>query len=103
MDEAELKSRLFLPAPLHRHPAEFPADFVSRARDGPDQFPHPCVVHVLRDARDTDRGDVRAVSKIYGVIPIPANFLISPEGRIVAINLDGDGLLEKLQKFFAAR
>jgi thiol-disulfide isomerase/thioredoxin len=55
------------------------------------------------NARDTNRGDARAVSKIYGVIPIPANFLISPEGRIVAINLDGDGLLEKLQEFFTAR
>ncbi|MFV0469697.1 MAG: redoxin domain-containing protein [Dysgonomonas sp.] len=38
-------------------------------------------------------------AKLYGVRAIPANFLISPEGVIVAKNLDGDDLDNALGSF----
>ena len=40
------------------------------------------------------------VAEQYGVHAIPANFLISPEGKIVAKNLRGEGLHETLSKIF---
>lgn len=39
-----------------------------------------------------------AAAKLYGVRGIPANFLIDPEGKIVAKNLRGDQLHSKLQE-----
>lgn len=37
-----------------------------------------------------------AAAKLYGVIAIPSNFLISPEGKIIATDLRGDALSAKL-------
>lgn len=39
------------------------------------------------------------VAKAYGVETIPANFLIDPEGRIVAKNLRGPGLQSRLEGY----
>ncbi|QNL50692.1 AhpC/TSA family protein [Olivibacter sp. SDN3] len=39
-----------------------------------------------------------AAAKLYGVRGIPANFLIDPEGKIVAKNLRGEELHSKLQE-----
>ncbi|MDR2885155.1 MAG: TlpA family protein disulfide reductase [Rikenellaceae bacterium] len=36
------------------------------------------------------------VAKLYGVSAIPANFLIDPQGRIVAVNLRGAALTDAL-------
>ena len=38
-----------------------------------------------------------AAAEAYGLITIPANFLISPDGEIVARNLHGDALLHELE------
>lgn len=35
---------------------------------------------------------------IYGVEAIPANFLVNPEGKIIATNLEGDSLFQKLRE-----
>jgi peroxiredoxin len=40
------------------------------------------------------------VAKSYGVTAIPANFLIDPQGKIVAKNLRGDKLEKELKKLF---
>ncbi|WP_225874633.1 TlpA disulfide reductase family protein [Pedobacter hiemivivus] len=49
-------------------------------------------------------GDLKAaaneVAKSYGVRGIPANFLIDPQGKIVAKNLRGDKLEKQLEKLF---
>lgn len=37
-----------------------------------------------------------SIAKMYGVQSIPANFLISPEGKIIAKNLRGEELAQKL-------
>ncbi|NJL15260.1 MAG: hypothetical protein HC913_21135 [Microscillaceae bacterium] len=34
----------------------------------------------------------------YSLQSIPSNFLISPEGKIIAINLRGEALLKKLEE-----
>lgn len=39
-----------------------------------------------------------APAATYGVEAIPANFLINPEGKIVATNLEGDSLMLKLKQ-----
>ena len=39
-----------------------------------------------------------AVTKLYGIHEIPMNFLIDPQGRIVAVHLRGEALLKKLQE-----
>lgn len=41
-----------------------------------------------------------AVQEKYGVFGIPANFLVSPDGVIIASGLRGNGLIEKLQSIF---
>ncbi len=41
-----------------------------------------------------------AVAKMYGVNAIPSNFLLDPEGRIIAKNLDGKKLEQKLDEIF---
>ncbi len=38
--------------------------------------------------------------KLYGVIGIPANYLISSDGKILAKNLRGHDLDKKLQELF---
>ena len=40
------------------------------------------------------------VAQIYAVQSIPANFLIDPNGKIIARNLRGDELLQKLAELF---
>jgi len=40
------------------------------------------------------------VAKLYGVHGIPQNFLIGPDGKIIAQNLDEDGLQKKLGEIF---
>lgn len=39
-----------------------------------------------------------APAALYGVEAIPANFLVSPEGKILATNLQGDSLVHMLQQ-----
>jgi peroxiredoxin len=41
------------------------------------------------------------VAKLYGVKAIPQNFLIDPQGKIVATNLRGDDLEKKLEEIFS--
>jgi peroxiredoxin len=40
------------------------------------------------------------VAKLYGIQAIPANFLINPDGKIIAQNLHGDDLLATLAQIF---
>jgi peroxiredoxin len=42
-----------------------------------------------------------SAAKLYNVRSIPANFLLDPEGKIVAVNLRGQQLLNKLEEIFA--
>ncbi len=39
-------------------------------------------------------------AKIYGVNSIPSNFLLDPEGKIIAKNLTGSALIEMLKELF---
>lgn len=39
-----------------------------------------------------------AAAKLYGVVAIPSNFLVNPEGKIIAQNLRGAALEETLEK-----
>lgn len=43
------------------------------------------------------------VVKLYGIQAIPQNYLINPEGKIVAVNLRAESLLEKLAEIFARK
>ena len=47
-----------------------------------------------------DGGQTDHVVNIYGVTGIPSNFLIDPEGKIVAVDLRGKKLQEKLADIF---
>lgn len=38
------------------------------------------------------------VTKLYGIHEIPMNYLIDPQGKIVAVHLRGEALLKKLQE-----
>ncbi|SDD42343.1 Peroxiredoxin [Dyadobacter soli] len=49
------------------------------------------------------KGWDNAVAKLYGIRGIPANFLIDPEGKIVARDLRGKDLPEKLQSILAGK
>lgn len=40
---------------------------------------------------------------LYGVRAIPQNFLVDPEGRIIAKNLEGKGLTDKLTEIFSGK
>jgi len=51
----------------------------------------------LSDLQFWDNG----VAKLYGVKAIPQNFLIDPHGKIVARNLRGDDLENKLEEIFS--
>lgn len=42
-------------------------------------------------------------AKDYGVTKIPSNFLIDPEGKIIAINLYAESLLNKLEELFTPK
>jgi peroxiredoxin len=44
------------------------------------------------------RGRQNEVASAYGIAAIPQSFLIDPEGNIIAKNLRGDDLLEKLKE-----
>lgn len=41
-----------------------------------------------------------AIARMYSVSAIPANFLVDPDGKIIAMNLRGDALNEKLLSLF---
>lgn len=43
-----------------------------------------------------------AVAKQYGIRSIPQNFLIDPNGKIIAKNLRGEGLHQKLKEVFGS-
>lgn len=45
------------------------------------------------------RGSQNSAALAYGVGPIPANFLINPDGIIVAVNLRGESIESELIKF----
>ncbi|MGE9313062.1 redoxin domain-containing protein [Niabella sp. CJ426] len=45
-------------------------------------------------------GPLNEAAQLYGVNAIPQNFLISPEGEIIASNLRGSALDQKLQELF---
>ncbi len=47
------------------------------------------------------KGWQSSAGKLYGIAGIPANFLLDPQGRIVAKNLRGKALEEKLEEIFA--
>ena len=42
------------------------------------------------------KGRLNEVAKAYGIAAIPQSFLIDPQGRIIAKNLRGNDLLDKL-------
>ncbi|MDD7884560.1 TlpA disulfide reductase family protein [Flavivirga sp. 57AJ16] len=46
------------------------------------------------------KGKDNAVAKMYGISAIPQNFLIDPQGKILAKNLRGDELNDKLKGIF---
>lgn len=46
------------------------------------------------------KGFKNEAAKLYGVQAIPQNFLVSPNGKIIAVNLKGDKLQEKLAEIF---
>lgn len=43
------------------------------------------------------------VVKLYGIQAIPANFLIAPDGKIIAQNLRGEQLFSTLEQFFSTQ
>jgi len=46
------------------------------------------------------KGWKNAAGKLYGISSIPQNILLSPEGKIIAKNLRGEALGEKLEELF---
>jgi peroxiredoxin len=44
-----------------------------------------------------------SAAKLYNVRSIPANFLLDPEGKIIAVNLRGQQLINKLEEIFAKK
>lgn len=49
---------------------------------------------------DNFHGETTPAAEIYGLQSIPANFLISPDGTIIARNLFGENLRHKLEHIF---
>ena len=49
---------------------------------------------------DVDEDKRASAADLYGITVIPTNFLISPDGRIEAKNLRGDGVEERLSEIF---
>ncbi|NMD01566.1 MAG: TlpA family protein disulfide reductase, partial [Bacteroidales bacterium] len=43
------------------------------------------------------------VAKLYGIQAIPANFLIAPDGKIIAQNLRGEQLFATLEQIFSSQ
>lgn len=43
------------------------------------------------------------VAKLYGIQAIPANFLIAPDGKIIAQNLRGEHLFSTLEQIFSSQ
>ena len=43
------------------------------------------------------------VAKLYGIQAIPANFLIAPDGKIIAQNLHGEQLFSTLEHYFSSQ
>ncbi|KKX47133.1 MULTISPECIES: hypothetical protein [Sphingobacterium] len=43
------------------------------------------------------------MSKLYGIKAIPQNYLIGPDGKIVAINVKGEFLFKKLKQIFEGK
>lgn len=43
------------------------------------------------------------VAKLYGIQAIPANFLIAPDGKIIAQNLRGEQLFSTLDQYFSSQ
>jgi hypothetical protein len=41
-----------------------------------------------------------SVVPLYGIESIPSNYLLDPEGRIIATNLRGEALAQKLADIF---
>lgn len=39
-----------------------------------------------------------SIADMYGITAIPANFLLDPNGKILAVNLRGDSLVQQLEK-----
>lgn len=48
---------------------------------------------------DLPKEGATSIAEIYGVTAIPTNFLISPDGKIVARDLRGEDLIHQLQHF----
>jgi peroxiredoxin len=46
------------------------------------------------------KGFKNEAAQLYGVQTIPQNFLVSPDGKILAVNLKGEELQEKLAEIF---
>jgi len=46
------------------------------------------------------KGGDNAAARLYGVQSIPQNFLIDPNGRIIALSLRGEDLDKKLEEIF---
>jgi hypothetical protein len=40
---------------------------------------------------------------MYGISSIPRNFLLGPDGKIIARDLRGEDLLDKLEEIFALK
>ena len=45
------------------------------------------------------KGPADPIAEAFGITGVPANFLISPDGKVLATNLVGDEVEETLQKF----
>ena len=46
------------------------------------------------------KGGAIEAFRLYGILSIPANFLVDPQGKIVATDLRGEGLEIKLAEIF---
>ncbi|MCD2425679.1 AhpC/TSA family protein [Niabella pedocola] len=46
------------------------------------------------------KGGRNAIAQLYGITAIPQNFLIDPQGTIIATNLRGNALQDKLKELF---
>lgn len=46
------------------------------------------------------KGWKNEVAELYAIKSIPQNFLVDPDGRIIAINIQGDALTNKLKEIF---
>ena len=49
---------------------------------------------------DTKTSDAEKQLRSYGIFMIPASFLISPDGKVIALNVYGEKLFEELKKIY---